>query len=143
MTAPSDDDLPRPTLSRGFWLMMALSGLSLAAAAYVVFRNPKPVGAAPANAAATASSPSVARRSAPGVALARNALPVDWADIESWQDEGAGLPATPVSRVPGAPTEAVEVDDDFGAALQPSDGGSLLAEAADLLRALGEWTKGR
>ena len=112
--------------------MMALSSLSLVAAAVVAFRNPKPSG--PENGRA---KPSLA-----GVATPRPLSPSgasiapDLTDLDAWMDDG-DAPPTYHARAAGAPTEAVEVDDDFGAALQPAGRSSLIEEAVSLLRIIG------
>ena len=134
MSAPIDpsNDATRPTLSRGFWLMMALSGVSMAGAVILVLMTPKP-------AAHTRSA-----APAPPRAHATSMIDphADFDDPGDWMEIGRGrhdLAAGPL----GAPTEAVEVDDDFGAALQPTGGASLFAETLEAFHALGEWVKGR
>ena len=134
MTAPSDpvDDPPRPVFSRGFWLMMALSGLSLAGAIALTLMAPKPAG--PRHPGSTA-------RPQPSAAGAPSHAGVDIADTEAWLDMGHAAPE-PRRFTPGAPTDAVEIDDDFGAALQPA-AASVVSQTLEMLRALGGWSKGR
>ena len=129
---PFDD--PRPTLSRGFWLMIALSGISLAGAIALTLMTPKPASA---------------RVSAPGVSPGRPSATstrdphagADFSEPEAWMESGQG-PDHHVGR-PGAPTDAVDVDDEFGAALQPAGGASAVSLGFELIRSLGEWAKGR
>jgi len=137
MSSGSDpsDGPTRPVLSTGFWLMLALSGLSLAAAAVVAFRPARPAGVAPGAPKSTLSSPAAVR---PGPHAA-----VDLSDPDAWLETSEPAPDYRVDVASSVPTEAVEVDDDFGAALQPGDGGSIVAETIGLIRTLGEWAKGR
>jgi len=141
MTAPSDpkDDPPRPVLSRGFWLMIALSGLSLAAAAVVAFRPPRPLDAQGGGSNSTLSSPPSPHATAHD---AKSRAPVDLSDPEAWL-EAEDSPPDQTIAARATPAQAVEVDDEFGAALQPAGGASLVGQTTDLLRALGEWSKGR
>ena len=128
------DDPPRPTLSRGFWLMIALSGVSLAGAVALTLMAPRGANARVSAPSLSPGRPSATSRLDPHAGI-------DLAEPESWMEAGQA-PDQFIAR-PGAPTEAVEVDDDFGAALQPAGAASAVSQTLDLIRALGEWAKGR
>lgn len=135
MTAPSDpvEHPPRPIFSHGFWLMMALSGLSLAGAITLTLMAPKPAGP---------RHPGSTVRPRPSAVGAPAHAGVDSADHEAWLDMGHAAPE-PRRFASGPPTDAVEIDDDFGAALQPAAAASVVSQTLELLRALGGWPKGR
>ena len=129
------DDPPRPTLSRGFWLMIALSGISLAGAIALTLMTPKPANARVSAPSVSPGQPSATSRLDPNSGA-------DFGEPEAWMETGHGSLDDHRAR-PGAPTEAVEVDDEFGAALQPAGGASAVSQTLGLIRALGEWVKGR
>lgn len=137
MLVPSDplDDPPRPTLSRGFWLMIALSGISLAGAIALTLMTPKSANARASASGVSPGQPSATFRLDPYSAA-------DFGEPEAWMETGPGPLDHHLAR-PGAPTEAVEVDDEFGAALQPAGGASAVSQTLEIIRALGEWAKGR
>ena len=128
------DDPPRPTLSRGFWLMIALSGVSLVGAIALTLMTPKPANARASGPAVSPGRPSATSTRDPHAG-------VDLAEPEAWMESGQA-PDHHLAR-PGAPTDAVDVDDEFGAALQPAGGASAVSLSLELIRSLGEWAKGR